>query len=108
MTYEEALSRANFCIEEWKMFLKDKANTVEAVRYQNDSSQMQFFEVAAEAINKQIPKKPTHESTLQLPHTCPSCKNVIDRVENFFGHNVLIKEEFCRFCGQAIDWSDEE
>ena len=97
MTYEEALSRANFCIEEWKMFLKDKANTVEAVRYQNDSSQMQFFEVAAEAINKQIPKKPKKTDRADII-SCFNCGYL-------FAIDTYKFLRCCPKCGQAIDWS---
>lgn len=50
-------------------------------------------DMAVEALEKQIPKKPTHECTLIRKFTCPRCKNV---------HEV--KTPYCCFCGQKLDW----
>lgn len=63
---------------------------------------------AIEAIGKQIPKKLTHEATLIRCCTCPTCKNVLDEFEEFVpnGGKIRIKTQHCKFCGQALDWSD--
>lgn len=58
-----------------------------------------YAELAIKALEKQVPKKPTHEATIQECHTCPSCKNVLDRFD---------KTLYCFFCGQRLDWSDED
>ena len=52
-----------------------------------------------EGLEKQIAKKVTHEATIQKCHTCPNCKNVLDRFD---------KTLYCWFCGQKIDWNEVE
>ena len=66
------------------------------------------FETAIEALEKQIPKKITHEATLQRCATCPTCKNVLDEFIDFIPEQPKIRVTFthCHFCGQALDWSD--
>ena len=63
---------------------------------------------AIEALEKQIPKKITHEATLQRCATCPTCKNVLDEFIEFIPGQPKIRVTFthCHFCGQALDWSD--
>ena len=60
---------------------------------------------AIKAIEKQIPKKiaihniPKTSWTKAITrYTCPSC----DRAIGFNGLN------YCSYCGQKLDWSDEE
>ena len=60
------------------------------------------------AVEKQIPKKPTHEATKIECCTCPDCKNVIDEFETFWGQKIRVCVQFCKYCGQAIDWGDCE
>lgn len=64
-----------------------------------------FFEgisVANEALEKQIPKKPNIHGYREgreintISYTCPICNKHIGR------------ENFCKHCGQALDWSDTE
>lgn len=55
-----------------------------------------FFEgisVANEALEKQIPKKPSETDKAR----CICCACVVKR-----------DERFCKNCGQALDWSDTE
>ena len=60
------------------------------------------------ALEKQIPKKITHEATLQRCATCPTCKNVLDEFIEFIPDQPKIRVTFthCHFCGQALDWSE--
>ena len=58
-----------------------------------------YAELAIESLEKQIAKKVTHEATIQKCHTCPNCKNVLDRFD---------KTLYCWFCGQKIDWNEVE
>ena len=69
---------------------------------------LEALKIAALSLGKQVPKKPTHEATLCKCFTCQSCKNVVDEFEAIGNekHRVLVPH--CRFCGQALDWSDEE
>ena len=66
------------------------------------------FENAIKSLEKQIPKKPTHEATLYRCCTCPTCKNVIDEFTDFLGKRVRVTVQHCKYCGQALDWSDSE
>ena len=61
------------------------------------------------ALEKQIPKKITHEATLQRCATCPTCKNVLDKFIEIIPGQPKIRVAFtnCPFCGQALDWSDD-
>ena len=66
------------------------------------------FDTAIEALEKQVPKKITHEATLQRCATCPTCKNVLDEFIELIPGQPKIRVTFthCHFCGQALDWSD--
>ena len=76
-----------------------------------DSEQMECAkQIAVEALEKQIPKKPTPHivkvERLKIGNArwgkgttvykCPCCNNFISRLY-----------DYCFKCGQAIDWSDE-
>lgn len=61
-----------------------------------------------EALRKQIPQKVTHEATLYRCCTCPKCKNVVDKFEQFGETKVRVTYKHCHFCGQALEWSDAE
>ena len=56
------------------------------------------------ALEKQIPKKPVI-GKLKLPDTafCPICDSPVikDEDDNY-------EQAYCCYCGQALDWSDEE
>ena len=70
------------------------------------------FETAIEALEKQIPKKPQYVdtrfrhhgrkisdgSTLDKCYKCPNCNSHI--------FHVFDSEKCCKYCGQALDWSD--
>ena len=62
----------------------------------------------ASALAKQVPKKVTHEATLYKCCTCPTCKNVVDEHTDFLDKRVRVTVQYCKFCGQALDWSDKE
>jgi len=51
-------------------------------------------EIAVDAMEKQIPKKPN--MPLDAYWTCPTCRS---KVEHPF--------DYCKRCGQAIDWEEE-
>lgn len=67
-----------------------------------ETTQRFAFEEAIKALEKQIPKK-LIETEEFVEGSCQNCKRNID----------WIKDEYfdfdnCPFCGQAIDWSDED
>ena len=61
------------------------------------------FEVAIEALEKQIPKKPipAEEQNIRyvMKYTCPSCG------KHFTGTGIA---DCCYHCGQALDWRETE
>lgn len=59
-------------------------------------------------LRKATQKKVTHESTIYTSLTCPNCKNVVDEFTEFQGKKVRVQYKFCHFCGQRLDWSDED
>lgn len=63
------------------------------------------IEVAVDAMEKQIPKKPVVPIDTWL---CPSCGESVEYQQKL-GDNVLYhgQYEICPKCGQAIDWEEE-
>ena len=64
------------------------------------------LEIGIQALEKQIPKKPiinhinTNEDVTEIEYTCSACgTNYVE---------LTPCEEFCPYCGNKIDWSDEE
>ncbi len=56
----------------------------------------------AEAINKQIPRKPMSLYPHRTKKVCPACETVRScRI-------LMGWEKHCPDCGQAIDWSDSK
>ena len=72
----------------------------------NFGNQKEAFQMAINALEKQIPKKPiinhinTNEDVTEIEYTCSACgTNYVE---------LTPCEEFCPYCGNKIDWSDEE
>ena len=63
----------------------------------NTGEHIKSIEIAIQALEKQIPKKPdfTEDKEFAL---CPCCN----------GKGSLNKQKYCDNCGQKLDWSDEE
>ena len=59
---------------------------------------------AVEAIEKQISEKP-QKSESGTFNICPTCGRFINRREKSHG-NIDIPR--CKWCGQALEWSDSE
>ena len=72
------------------------------------SDDFEWLEEAKEALEKQTQKKITHTATLKTSCTCPNCGNCLDKFEKFGESIVRVKYQYCHFCGQALDWSDEK
>jgi hypothetical protein len=65
---------------------------------------VQAIKVAIDALEKQVPKRVTHEATLIRCCTCPNCKNVVDKFERFGDSKVRVTYNYCHFCGQRLEW----
>lgn len=73
---------------------------------------IEAYSVALNALEKQIPKKPQYVDTrfrhhgrkisegssLDKCYKCPNCNSHI--------FHVFDSEKCCKYCGQALDWSD--
>ena len=63
---------------------------------------LQAMQTCKSALEKQIPKKPNIHGYREgreintISYTCPVCNKHIGR------------EDYCKYCGQALDWSDTE
>lgn len=92
MTENEAIKFMKLFREEW-----DKNSKTENAK---------ALDIAIQAIEKQIPKKPYHISPVDDNDNanveCPICHCVTDYAIN------VIKKGHCWKCGQLLDWSDEE
>ena len=53
-------------------------------------------DISIKAIEKQIPKEPSCKKYSNEPR-CPVCNE-----------RTCLHSKYCIFCGQALDWSDEE
>ena len=91
MTYEEAIKVLRVILDPYDYPFGEKSKC-----YQYD---LEAINKAIEALEKQIPKKPIERFMLSYDidaGVCPLC-------------NVGVHEEmnFCSYCGQAIDWSEQ-
>ena len=64
------------------------------------SEKFAALNVALEAIDKQIPKQPIEKSP--WVYHCPNCDS--QKIEDVF----IERFRYCRDCGQALDWSDND
>lgn len=66
------------------------------------------FEIAIEALEKQIPRKPTEKVQegfdFEVAH-CLVCSYCNAPIVNVWS-KVEYKPKFCHYCGQALDWSE--
>ena len=90
MTYEEAINaiKCNYPPEHYSML-------------------REALDMAIEALQKQIPKKPVLEKTkgivgIDMWH-CPVCDEEI-----ISDWNRDIAKPYCHLCGQRLNWRDEE
>ena len=66
------------------------------------------LEVLQELVDKATPKKPIEmvieEKYLEIyvVYQCPNCK------KELFSSTLISDNRFCRTCGQALDWSENE
>ena len=96
MTYKEAIENINDILN--SPYLYD-----ESIDYQLTTDDIECLEMSKQALEKQIPKNP-FQASQPCFYWCPNCKSAIKkRIEN----SARIIEN-CPFCGQALDWGDNE
>lgn len=72
----------------------------DGINSEYEQKQINALELAAFALEMQIPKKP-QMSESGMFYICPTCSKFINRREKSHG-NIDIPH--CRWCGQALDW----
>lgn len=53
------------------------------------------LDTAIEALEKQLPMKPNATGYNLIHYKCPKCKTI-----------VPIQADYCKVCGQRLDWSE--
>lgn len=86
MTNEEAIE-----------ILQEERDWAQQLAYVNSA-----LEIAIEALEKQIPKKPIFDDGNNPK--CPNCG--CDDCDEGIMYDYIKGLEHCSYCGQAIDWSD--
>ena len=90
MTYEEAL---NMMAKAEIRYYGEMTIADEIIELKNK---------CCEALEKQIPIKPINVRYHYTTFDCPNCKETIFTTEELNTH------KYCLYCGQALDWSEEE
>lgn len=91
MTFEEARK----ILERELLAVTLESNVSKETQKKRLNEKFRALNVALEAIDKQIPKKPIEKSP--WVYHCPRCDSqTIDK-----------KFKFCPDCGQVLDWSEE-
>ena len=75
-------------------------------KYQGVQEYAEMLIVCKEALEKQIPKQPKYEDVGNIygaiKRTCTACGDVC-----MVSKGAKPYEHYCRQCGQALDWSDD-
>lgn len=94
MTIEEAKKQLEDLIKDRESFLDGQDDEI----YQRD---IEALGKAVDVIEKQIPKK-TLENFNFCRHRCSTCLGAV-RMDSYYKYIP-----YCPWCGQALDWGDEE
>lgn len=68
----------------------------------------EFLEMAIEALEKQVPKRPQQDEYFKHDYICSCCG---EKLAESVDDDCDLQEEmagWCPHCGQALDWSEEE
>lgn len=119
MTYEEAIKKINFLIGGYQMLIDENIGNGDVVghgvrgTWQSETSCIDAYKdlinackTAKQAIEKQIPKEHHHTRVIAVnadirESICPSCLGVI-------ATNKKEYPKYCTWCGQALDWSENQ
>ena len=102
MTPQEAINRIDLLIVTEKLFIK--ISTMGEISH---SQNIEALEIAKQALEKQIPKKPLDICTPVVTWgLCPICKGELNKLGNR-PNRVFEGTKYCPDCGQALDWSED-
>ena len=90
--------------EELEMAISDSDRIECAIRHIQTALDVDPWavEIAVEAMRKQIPRRAVGEHYAHM--RCPSCNH---RIPSGAGSSSRRRDNWCNYCGQAIDWGRE-
>ena len=90
--------------EERKLNIKDAIRIIKGLDTSNSEENIEAKKMAVKALEKQRQKK---IETWNGQASCPCCKKLFGEMKTI--RNLTTWEmPYCKFCGQALDWSDEQ
>lgn len=93
-----------------KTLLDDINNIKQAINYCLETEVRNLANESLDKLEtltlKATPTKPTHEETSRSDDTCPNCGNVCSTLEKWGTSVTKITSDYCKYCGQALDWSE--
>ena len=96
------------CLKNLKCELELLENHLYTVKVDNESEMIEEYKITIEALEKQIPKKPTDVCTPVVKWgLCPVCKGELNKLGGR-KNQVFASDKYCPDCGQALDWSDSK
>lgn len=68
--------------------------------YMNNTERLPYCDMAIEALEKQLPKKPEEVvgAIYGISYECKNCGSEIEPLD--------IYEDYCKWCGQRLDWTE--
>ena len=89
---------------EGDVYMEDAIRIIKGLDTSNSEENIEAKEMAVKALEKQRQKK---IETWNGQASCPRCKKLFGEMKTI--RNLTTWEmPYCKFCGQALDWSDEQ
>lgn len=68
--------------------------------YMNNTERLPYCDMAIEALEKQLPKKPEEVvgAIYGISYECKNCGSEIEPLD--------IYADYCKWCGQRLDWTE--
>lgn len=89
---------------ERKLNIKDAIRIIKGLDTSNSEENIEAKKMAVKALEKQRQKK---IETWNGQASCPRCKKLFGEMKTI--RNLTTWEmPYCKFCGQALDWSDKQ
>ena len=103
---------AEKAIEQLNSLMNDRENHVHRDDFDDVFLQdIEACKAGIQALEKLMPKKAESTGTaivskggIEKIYVCPNCQKVVFRHEQMYGNTDVC---YCKWCGQALDWSDE-
>lgn len=91
--------------EESELYMEDAIRIIEGLDTSNSEENMEAKKMAVAAMRKQIPKRPVeHFTGNEWECKCPVCGGITNTLTEVIEECI----QYCGWCGQKLDWSDEQ